>query len=66
MELNAQEMRREFELQHGCLACGGTLVVRVTPGVARAVCRSCRTFSAMRVVASEDGVSIVNRPAAAA
>ena len=61
MELTREENRRDFELQHGCAACGGTLAVRVTPGAAHAVCLACRSLSAMRVVTGDDGVSIVNR-----
>ncbi|HET7754837.1 MAG TPA: hypothetical protein VFK85_13090 [Anaeromyxobacteraceae bacterium] len=63
MELTREENRRDFDLQDGCVACGGTLAIRVTPGAARAVCRSCRTFQTMRIVAGEDGLEIVNRTA---
>jgi hypothetical protein len=66
MELVREENPRDLELQHACAACGGPLVVRVTPGTARAVCRACRSFTTMRLVATEDGLSLVQRAAAAA
>ena len=66
MELTREENRRDFDLQHGCVACGGTLAVRVTPGAARAVCRACGSFSTMRLVRDEDGVSVVTRGGAVA
>jgi hypothetical protein len=61
MELTREENRRDFDLQNGCVACGGTLAIRVTPGVAHGVCRACGSFSSMRLVTGDDGVSLVSR-----
>ena len=66
MELTREENRKDFELPHGCVACGGPIVVRVTPGDAHAVCLACRALSTLRVVPGEEGVAIVTRPGAIA
>ena len=36
---------RDVELEEGCILCGGTLELRVSPGGASTYCRACRWIS---------------------
>jgi hypothetical protein len=51
---------RDFSLEGGCILCGGDLAVRVSPGRARTVCKSCRWISRPHMSREEDGVHVVH------
>ncbi len=51
---------RDFSLEGGCILCGGDLVVRVSPGRARTVCKACRWISRPHMRREEDGVHVVH------
>lgn len=51
---------KDFSLEGGCILCGGDLSVRVSPGRARTVCKSCRWISRPHMEREEDGVHVVH------
>ncbi len=51
---------KDFSLEGGCILCGGDLAVRVSPGRARTVCKSCRWISRPHMRREEDGVHVVH------
>lgn len=53
----------EFELEEGCVLCGETLAIRMTPTGAFSVCASCRWISRAEVSMNQGGLS-VSYPAA--
>lgn len=53
-----EERQADFTLPEGCVACGGKLQVRLTPGSAYAYCESCRMLSKPFVQVSREGFRI--------
>jgi len=51
----------DLELEHGCLLCGGTLSIRLRPGTARSVCRTCGWWSKPLMEREEDGMHVHHR-----
>ncbi len=51
---------RDFSLEGACILCGGDLAVRVSPGRARTVCKTCRWISRPHLRREEDGVLVVH------
>jgi len=52
------ERHADFMLPTGCIACGGELAVRVTPGRAFAYCGKCHWLSRPLVEAVPDGFRV--------
>lgn len=48
----------DLELAGGCLACGGVLSIRVRPGSARSVCRTCGAWSSPHLAQDEEGLHV--------
>jgi len=61
-ELQQETMVHDVELPNACVACGGPLAARFTPGSARGVCLACHVISAMTVSRAGDGLQIVQEP----
>jgi hypothetical protein len=57
---------REFTLSGGCVVCGGSIDVRVTPGSIRGYCAPCGWISRPLLWQSDGRVSIVHPPLASA
>jgi hypothetical protein len=57
---------REFTLNGGCVVCGGSIDVRVTPGSIRGYCAPCGWISRPLLWQSNGQVSIVHPPLASA
>jgi hypothetical protein len=48
----------DVELDGGCLVCGGVLSIRIRPGSARSVCRTCGWHSRPHLHREEDGFQV--------
>lgn len=48
----------DLEIAGGCLACGGSLSIRVRPGSSRSVCRGCGWWSNPLLSREEDGLHV--------
>ncbi|HEX9052113.1 MAG TPA: hypothetical protein VF841_16400 [Anaeromyxobacter sp.] len=51
---------RDFSLEGACILCGGDLAVRMSPGRASTVCKSCRWISRPHMMREGDGVHVVH------
>jgi hypothetical protein len=65
-ELHQETRFHELDLPDACMACGGALAARFTPGAAHAVCRACRRIFTMTVARTDDGLQIVQLPGGSA
>ena len=54
----------DLDLEAGCLLCGGVLSIRIRPGSARSVCRTCGWHSRPHVLREQGGVHL-HHPAGA-
>jgi hypothetical protein len=61
-QLAQENSYHDLEIPEACMACGGALATRFTPGRAHAVCRTCRRISSMTLARSGEGVQIVQVP----
>jgi hypothetical protein len=53
-----EEKRADFTLPSGCIACGGDLEIRLTPGNAYGYCAACHTLSKPHVELSREGFRV--------
>ena len=56
----------DVEIPGACAACGGSLLVRLTPSSARAVCLACHALAPLTVAMTPEGPRLVQEVAAAA
>lgn len=56
---------RDLRIPRSCVACGGDLLVRVTPSGARAYCRQCPRLSTPLLVPGPAGPQVAELAAAA-
>jgi hypothetical protein len=61
-QITQETSYHDLEIPEACMACGGALAMRFTPGRAHAVCRACRRISSMTLAHSRDGLQIVQVP----
>jgi hypothetical protein len=57
---------RDVELEGNCIACGGSVSARFTPGSALGVCVACHLVTPMAMVREGEGVRVFQWPVGAA
>jgi hypothetical protein len=56
---------RDVRIPHGCVACGGDLIMRLSPSGARAYCGQCLRLSRPMLVPGPTGPQVAEMAAAA-